>query len=109
MNTAQPQYSNQTPSLGVNFPKSNVIHFQEHTKKSRLHRGWTTMNEIEFIKGIGSHLETSHSPSSRKFTRLQKLIKYRTAMGLRAKWGSIDKLEVLAFVNSEIERESRYE
>ena len=45
---------------------------------------WTTRDEINFLKGLGSHCETTIA------NRKKLLLKYGKAMENRVRWGAID-------------------
>jgi len=62
---------------------------------------WTTANEIEFVRGLGTHLQ--HAPESVEHVprekRLALLRSYRETMSKRVNWERADPEEVAAEVD----------
>ena len=67
------------------------------TEKTSRNTGWSTGDELAFVRGIGTFSELAPSPS-----RTQLLRQYRTALMNRADWGGIDQARVLMAVDSQL-------
>ena len=68
---------------------------------------YTTQNELQFVKGIGSHVRDKSFYFDR--SRLEILKSYRRSLDKREVWGDLDKEVILQFVEGEIKREEVYE
>jgi hypothetical protein len=75
--------------------------------------GWSTKNEIQFIRGIGTHTGTGmHIPSRERMSprleflkhKLRGLRGYLKGAELRVNWGHINKASVVEFAYEEISR-----
>ena len=64
---------------------------------------YTTQNELQFVKGIGSHVRDKSFYLDR--SRLEILRSYRRSLDKREVWGDIEKEIILRFVEGEIEKE----
>ena len=64
---------------------------------------YTTQNELQFVKGIGSHVRDKSFYLDR--SRLEILRSYRRSLDKREVWGDLDKEVILQFVEGEIEKE----
>jgi len=64
---------------------------------------YTTQNELQFVKGIGSHVRDKSFYFDR--SRLEILRSYRRSLDKREVWGDIEKEIILRFVEGEIEKE----
>ena len=76
--------------------------------KERKHASWTTKNEIDFIKKIGTG---SFSTISRKVksTSRRKLLKgYINGCKLRDNWEGIDKDQIIAYAMNSLTYSSDY-
>ena len=64
---------------------------------------YTTQNELQFVKGIGSHVRDKSFYLDR--SRLEILRSYRRSLDKREVWDDLDKEALLQFVEGEIEKE----
>ena len=64
---------------------------------------YTTQNELQFVKGIGSHVRDKSFYLDR--SRLEILRSYRRSLDKREVWDDLDKGALLQFVEEEIEKE----
>ena len=60
---------------------------------------WTTKNEIDYIKSMGTH---SKSWRVKGMSFEHMLRKYLNAAYKRTDWGNIDRVRVIAFVKAEL-------
>jgi len=63
---------------------------QQLARASRADGGWTTVDELKFVRDLGTFAQT-HG-----LTRAQLLGRYEAALWLREYWGSIDVVKVRA-------------
>ncbi len=54
---------------------------------------WTTDDELEYIKRIGNHTETTELRTTTR--KIQLLKNYIQAAQMRSRWGGIDSLRVI--------------
>lgn len=54
---------------------------------------WTTRDELNFLKGLGSHKDTTIANRKKLFER------YKNSMESRVRWGAIDVEAVSAYLN----------
>ena len=79
-----------------------------NSQKSLEYQRWTTTDEKQFIDGLGTHVlgvgDSSFSPKDVDLAvRAGFLIKYAKSMQNRARWGDIDKDEILQYVKEKID------
>ncbi|WP_419661497.1 uncharacterized protein Dvar_19300 [Desulfosarcina variabilis str. Montpellier] len=58
---------------------------------------WTTKNEINFIKGLGTGKFTNGNATVEQQTRAELLVKYIDAAKLRTNWGAVDQEKAISF------------
>jgi hypothetical protein len=63
---------------------------------------YTTSDEIDFIKGLGSFSLEKMKYRKSIDERIKLLENYKKALELRQKWGNISKYDVLDFLDSYI-------
>jgi len=61
---------------------------------------WTTEDEMDYLKGIGAHGETSKRPSKQR--RIELLKSYIAAAKLRVDWGEMDKSRVVSYAHQRL-------
>jgi hypothetical protein len=74
----------------------------EHENNS----GWTTDNELDFLRQLGHHTEVNSTRGNPHFqlSRLDSLKQYKKGALLRARWGNISRDKVLSYLYDEIGR-----
>ena len=68
---------------------------------SNSHRAWSVVDELKYIKNIGMH-----SVHTRDEPRKEMLKRYFNAMQQRAKWGDMDRSEIMLMLFNELRKES---
>jgi hypothetical protein len=74
---------------------------QQLARISHANGGWTTVDELKFVRDLGTFAST-HG-----LTRAQLLSRYEAALRLREHWGSIDAIKVRVAVARANKREER--
>lgn len=65
-----------------------------------VNRNWSTENEKDWLKNLGTHRRNSLS-------KKESLEKYLEASNKRVNWGSINKEEILSYAKELLEKENK--